>query len=128
MCVILGLDTFVSVLSILATAFHFSNIPRIIIAILHFFCSSWLLHCIGRMVGERVVFRKIYTRRDFDIFLLVLVVVELVLVGWFFGGLGRVTVNIWWSLDLCEFLALIAVGWVASWGPLEQREGTTMIV
>lgn len=128
MCVILALDTFVSVLSIVASAFRFSIIPRIIIAVIHFFCSAWLLHCIGRMVGERIVFHKAFTRRDFDIFLGALVVLELVLVGWYFGGLRSVTVNVWWGLDLCGFVALIAVGWVASWGPLEQREGTTMVV
>lgn len=128
MCIILGLDTFVSVLTIVASAFSFSNIPRIIIAVIHFFGSAWLLHCIGRMVGERIVSHKVFTRRDFDIFLVAMVVLELLLVGWFFGGLGRVTVNVWWTLDLCGFIALIAVGWTASWGPLEQKEGTTMVV
>lgn len=130
MCVILALDTLVSVLTIIASAFHFSVIPRIIIAVIHFFGSAWLLHCIGRMVGERIVFHKSFTRRDFDIFLGALVVLELVLVGWYFGsrGLGWVTVNVWWTVDLCGFIALIAVGWIASWGPLEQRAGTTMVV
>ncbi|KAL6716414.1 hypothetical protein ACLMJK_005981 [Lecanora helva] len=128
MCTILGLDTFNSVLTIVASAFHFSVIPRIVIAVIHFFCSAWLLCCIGRMYGERIVLHRTFVRRDFDIFLGCLVVVELVLVGWFFGGLGRVTVNVWWGLDLFEFIALIAVGWVASWGPMEgQQTGTIMV-
>ena len=129
MCTILALDTFNSILSIVASAFHFSNIPRIIIAVLHFLGTAWLLHCIGRMYGERIVFGKAFVRRDFDIFLGVLVIVELVLIGWFFGGLGSVSVNAWWGLDLFEFLGLLAVGWVASWGPLEGGQtGTTMMV
>lgn len=74
------------------------------------------------------MFHRAFVRRDFDIFLGVLVLVELILVGWFFGGLGRVTVNVWWGLDLFEFLALIAVGWVASWGPMEGQQAVTMMV
>lgn len=80
------------------------------------------------MYGERVVFHRVFVRRDFDIFLAVLVIVEVALVGWYFGGLGRLTVNIWWGLDLLEFVALIAVGWVASWGPMEGQQAVTMMV
>ena len=81
------------------------------------------------MCGERVVFHKTFTRQDFDIFLAGLAVCEIVLVIWFFIRLTHLTVNIWWSLDLIEFITLIAVGWVASWGPLEmQGQATTMMV
>lgn len=82
------------------------------------------------MVGERMVFHRCFKRRDFDVFLGGLVVVELALVGWFFGGLTKVSANVWWGVDLTAFIALVAVGWVASWGPLELREGqtTTMTV
>ena len=81
------------------------------------------------MCGERVVFHKTFTRRDFDIFLAGLAVCEIVLVVWFFVRLTHLTVNIWWSLDLIEFIALFAVGWVASWGPLETLgQATTMMV
>ena len=80
------------------------------------------------MYGERVVLHRTFVRRDFDIFLAMMVIVELVLVGWFFGGLSSVTANVWWGLDIFEFLALIAVGWVASWGPMEGQQTVTMMV
>lgn len=80
------------------------------------------------MVGERVVCGRGFGRTDFDVFLGVLVVVEVGLVGWFFGGLGRVGAEVWWGVDLMEFVVLVAVGWVASWGPFEQGEGVTMMV
>lgn len=81
-------------------------------------------------MGERVVFHKVFGRRDFDIFLAGLVLVELVLVGWFFGGLRRGTAGAWWGLDVAVLLALWGVGWVAWWGPLEMQQGQvgTMIV
>lgn len=121
MCIVLVLDTFVSVLSVVSGAFSFSFIPRLVIAVLHFFGEAWLLHLLGRMMGERVVFGTVYTRWHFDIFLCGLVLCEVALVGWYFGGLTKVTVDIWWGLDLGEFLALLAVAWVAWWGPLEER-------
>ena len=49
------------------------------------------------------------------------------LVGWFFGGLNHVTVNVWWSMDIVESLALWGVGWVASWGPLEMNPDTMIV-
>jgi len=130
MIVILGLDTFVSILSILSHSFGFSIIPRILIAVLHFLCAAWFLHCIGRMYGERTVFHKVFVRRDFDIFLGGLVVVELGLVLWYFAGLTHKTAGAWWGLDIAELLALWGVGWVAWWGPLETQQGQpeTMVV
>jgi hypothetical protein len=127
MCIVLGLDTFNSVLTIVSHHFAFSNIPRIILAVLFFFSEAYLLHLIGRMCGERVVFHRTFTRWHFDLFLLGLVLWSLMLVGWFFGGLNHVTVNIWWGMEILEFLALWGVGWVASWGPLEMTPETMIV-
>ena len=123
MCTILTLDTFVSVLSVISRAFTFSFVPRVIVAILHFFCEAYLLHLLGRMIGERVVFGKVYTRWHFDVFLCGLALCEVMLLGWYFGGLNNVTVDIWWGLDLSEFLALLGVAWVAWLGPLDEQAG-----
>ncbi|KAL2052502.1 hypothetical protein ABVK25_007062 [Lepraria finkii] len=47
MCIVLALDTFNSVLSIVSYHFAFSNIPRIILVVLFFFYEAYLLHLIG---------------------------------------------------------------------------------
>lgn len=122
MCGILALDTLVSVLAIVSDAFSFSNVPRIVIGILHFFFTAYLLHLIGRMVGERVVFGKAFTRWHFDVFLCGCFLWEIMLVGWYFAGLTGLTGDVWWGLDLSELVALLGVGWVAWWGPLEGQE------
>lgn len=118
---ILGLDTFVEVISIFPHGFSFSVIPLIVLAVFHFLCAVWLLHCIGRMVGERIVLNKVLVRRDFDVFLGGLVVVELVLVGGHFGGLTHNVAGAWWGLGIAELLALWGVGSVAWLGPLEMQ-------
>ena len=79
------------------------------------------------MTGERVVFGTAYARWHFDAFLCGMGLCELMLVGWYFGGLTRITVDIWWGLDISEFIALWIVGWVAGWGPLEEREWQIMV-
>ena len=121
MCTVLTIDTFVSVLSVISGAFSFSFVPRLVLAILHFFCEAYLLHLIGRMMGERVLFGKVYTRWNFDVFLCGLALCEVMLIGWYFGGLTKVTADIWWGLNLSESLALLAVAWVARSGPLEEQ-------
>ncbi len=75
---------------------------------------------IGRMTGERIVFSKVWTRWHFDLFLLGCVLWEVMLVGWYFGGLRtRTAADAWYALDILEWLAVVGAGWVASWGPLE---------
>ena len=78
-------------------------------------------------MGERVLFRTVYTRWHFDIFLCGLALCEVMLIGWYFGGLTKVTADIWWGLDLSEFLALLAVAWVARMGPLEGQEWQSVV-
>lgn len=56
------------------------------------------------------MFHRTFTRRHFDLFLLGSALWNLMLVGWFFGGLIHVTVNVWWGMDIFEFLALWGLG------------------
>ena len=121
MCGVLGLDTFTRILSIITHTLHFSVIPRIILAILHFFFFAWCLSCIGRMVGERVFMHRVITRWHFDVFLLGCLAWEIMLVGWYFGGLTSVTASAWWGLGILELVAMWFVGWLAWSGPLEEQ-------
>lgn len=121
MCGVLGLDTFTSILSVITHALHFSVIPRIILTVIHFFFSAWCLSCIGRATGERVFVHRVVTRWHFDVFLLGCLAWEVMLVGWYFGGLTAVTANVWWSLGLLELLAIWFMGWLAWYGPLESQ-------
>ena len=121
MCAILALDTFVSVLCVAAKVFSFSFIPRLILAVLSFVSTAWLLHLVGRMIGERIIFRRTFTRWHFDICLLVLFLWNIALVGWFFGGLTRKTADVWWSLDILQWFLLLTFGLMAWYGPLEGQ-------
>lgn len=122
MCIILALDVWVSVLVILAHAFSFSNIPRIVLAVFDFFSTAFLLHLVGRMVGERFVLGRKITRWHFDVFLVFLLLWKVMLIGWYYGGLTRITAGIWWGLDILGFLILLLVGLVARQGPLEDEQ------
>ena len=120
MCGVLGLDTFTSILSIVTHALQFSVIPRIILTVVHFFFSAWCLSQIGRATGERIFMHLSVTRWHFDVFLLGCLAWEIMLVGWYFGGLNSTTANVWWGLGLFELLAIWFMGWLAWSGPLES--------
>ena len=83
--VILALSTLNCLMLIFSHNFGFSIYPRIIFAVLHFLGSAWLFQRILSIVGECVILSRTFIRRNFEIALGGFLIVELALVGWFWG-------------------------------------------